>query len=179
MQQAASYINAAARSPIAWVELTEHRAFLVNFARRRLFDATLAEDAVHDVFEAVMVGRARFGAQSALRTWLTGILKNKIVDVAREHANHYSLDTGPQSDDSAPPMAEALASPQPGPDEQAEQRQRLRSTLSRIEALPDGLRKVIELRVLNDLSTEDVCRRLTISENNFFVRLHRARRQLL
>ena len=56
---------------------------------------------------------------------------------------------------------------------------RLRLTLQRIDALPTGLRDVIRLRVLNDQPTEQVCQALEISEENLFVRLHRARKQLL
>ena len=36
-----------------WAELAPHRSRLVQFARRRLLDPSLAEDLVHDVFEAV------------------------------------------------------------------------------------------------------------------------------
>ena len=63
----------------------------------------------------------------------------------------------------------------------AEQRawQRLRQTLQRIDVLPSGLRDAIRLRVLHDQSTEQVCQALQISEENLFVRLHRARKQLL
>lgn len=60
--------------------------------------------------------------------------------------------------------------------EVAEQRQRLALVLHRINALPVSMRSVIELRVLQDRSTEDVCRALAISEDNLFVRLHRARK---
>jgi RNA polymerase sigma-70 factor (ECF subfamily) len=38
---------------------------------------------------------------------------------------------------------------------------------------------VVRLRVLQDESTEEVCEQLAISEENLFVRLHRARRQLM
>ena len=41
------------------------------------------------------------------------------------------------------------------------------------------MRSVIELRMLQDRSTEDVCRALAISEDNLFVRLHRARKHLV
>ena len=51
--------------------------------------------------------------------------------------------------------------------------------LQRIEALPPGLRDAMRLRVLEERSTEDVCRELGISEENLFVRIHRARKQLL
>jgi RNA polymerase sigma-70 factor (ECF subfamily) len=157
-----------------WSELLSHRAYLVRFAQRKLQDPALAEDVVHDVFEAVLRGRAAFAGASALRTWLTGVLKHKIVDLVRQRRATHSLD---DSADTAETMA--LECPQPRPDELAEQREQLRQTLQRIEALPSGLRDVVRLRVLNDQPTEQVCQALQISEENLFVRLHRARKQLL
>jgi Sigma-70 region 2 len=44
---------------VGWPQLTEHRDFLVRFAQRRLQDPALAEDLVHDVFEAVVTGVRR------------------------------------------------------------------------------------------------------------------------
>jgi RNA polymerase sigma-70 factor (ECF subfamily) len=173
----ATHAAAPTSPPIAtvgWAELAPHRSALVQFARRRLLDPALAEDLVHDVFEAVASGRAVFGGRSALRSWLVGVLKHKIVDLVRQRVGHDSLDG--DGDDEGP--AAALACPQPRPDEVAEQRERLALTLRRIAALPDTLRQVVELRLLHDDSTEDVCRRLAISEQNLFVRLHRARRVL-
>jgi RNA polymerase sigma-70 factor (ECF subfamily) len=157
-----------------WVELLSHRAYLVRFAQRKLQDPALAEDVVHDVFEAVLRGRAAFAGASALRSWLTGVLKHKIVDLVRQRRAMHSLD---DAADDAETLA--LECPQPRPDELAEQRQRLRQTLQRIDALPTGLRDVMRLRVLHDQPTEAVCQALQISEENLFVRLHRARKQLL
>ena len=155
-------------------ELVSHRAYLVRFARRKLRDPMLAEDLVHDVFEAVLTGRARFAGLSALRSWLTGILKHKIVDLVRRDAGTDSLD-----DTCADDGPSALACAAPGPETLAEQRQCLAATLARIAAMPEGLREVMRMRVLEELPTAEVCRRLAISEANLFVRLHRARRQLL
>lgn len=171
----ASLPAAIAGTVPAWADVAQHRDYLVRFARRHVADPALAEDVVHDVFEAVLTGRAVFGGRSALRSWLTGILKHKIVDLVRQRAHYDSLDDG---DEEGEHSAQALACPQPRPDEVAEQRQALRLTLAKIEALPEGLREVVRLRVLHDQATEDVCRTLAISEDNLFVRLHRARRQL-
>ncbi len=165
---------AAPRPALDWTELLSHRAYLVRFAQRKLQDPALAEDVVHDVFEAVLRGRAAFAGASALRSWLTGVLKHKIVDLVRQRRAMHSLD---DAADDAETMA--LECPQPRPDERAEQRQRLRQTLQRIDALPSGLRDVVRLRLLNDQPTEQVCQALQISEENLFVRLHRARKQLL
>ncbi len=162
--------------PITWADLTAQRSYLVAFARRRLMDPALAEDLVHDVFEAVVTGRAEFGGRAALRSWLVGILKHKIVDLVRQRSGHDSLDQAQGEDEDGPGLA--LECPQPRPEDVAEQRQLLRLTLERIAHLPASLRRVVELRVLQDQDTAQVCQALAISEQNLFVRLHRARRVL-
>ena len=58
-------------------------------------------------------------------------------------------------------------------------RERLGEALvGEIEALPPGLREVFRLQVLEDVPTAEVSRRLSISEGNVWVRLHRARKRL-
>ena len=171
-----------AATSVAWTDLVAHRSHLVRFAQRKLHDPMLAEDVVHDVFEAVLSGRALFAGRSALRSWLTGILKHKIVDLVRQRACYDSLDDSDSGSDDGESLAHGamvFECPQPRPDELAEQREFLAHTLARIEALPVGLREVMRLRVLQDQPTEMVCRTLAISEDNLFVRLHRARKQLL
>ena len=158
--------------PLSWDDIAAHRDALVRFARRKLLDPALAEDLVHDVFEAVMTGRAAFAGRSALKSWLIGILKHKIVDLVRQRVGHHSLPT--EDEDGFTD----LHSVEPRPDEVAEQRERLAQTLEGIETLTPGLRDAVRLRVLEDRSTADVCRRLGISEDNLFVRLHRARKML-
>lgn len=159
---------------IDWSDLVSHRSYLVRFAKARLRDPLLAEDVVHDVFEAVLTGRAVFAGRAALRSWLTAVLKNKIVDTVRRNVTFES--PGDVSDDEG---ALAIECPQPRPDEIAEQHQLLERALARIDALPPSLRDVMRLRVLDDQPTETVCRELGISEENLFVRIHRARKQLL
>jgi RNA polymerase sigma-70 factor, ECF subfamily len=170
-------------TPVSWADMAPHRSYLVAFARRRLMDPALAEDLVHDVFEAVASGRAVFGGRSALRSWLVAILKHKIVDLVRQRVGHDSLDTGgghvgDDDNDFGDGVGFGLTCPQPRPDEVAEQRERLAQTLQRIQALPDSLRQVVELRLLRDASSDEVCKRLCITEQNLFVRLHRARKLL-
>ncbi|HET7792040.1 MAG TPA: sigma-70 family RNA polymerase sigma factor [Rhizobacter sp.] len=157
--------------PVPWPEMVSHRGYLVRFAQRKLHDPALAEDVVHDVFEAVVSGRAAFAGRAALRSWLTAILKHKIVDLVRSRVglNEQTLD-----DDALDQPC-----PQPRPDELAEQREQLAQMLARIDALPAGLRDVVQLRVLQEQPTEAVCQALAISEDNLFVRLHRARKQLM
>lgn len=159
--------------PVPWCDLLPHRNYLLRFARRKLQDPALAEDVVHDVFEAVASGRATFADRSALRTWLTGILKHKIVDLVRQRSGLDSL-----SDDLEDAACQALESPLPPPDQLAEQRETLRQVLQGIANLPRGLRDVMELRILQEQSSTQVCQTLSITENNLFQRLFKARQRL-
>ena len=156
-------------------DVVAHRPYLVRFAMRRLRDPMLAEDAVHDVFEAVLSGKATFAGRAALRSWLTAVLKHKIVDTMRRSPLHESLTEG----DEGEAAGHDVACPMPGPEQVAEQRQLLERTLAAIEALPAGLRDAIRLRAIEERSAAAACRELGISEENLFVRVHRARKRLL
>jgi DNA-directed RNA polymerase specialized sigma24 family protein len=46
----------------------------------RLRDTTKAEDAVQETFLVALKGRRSFAGRSAEKSWLVGILKNKICD---------------------------------------------------------------------------------------------------
>ncbi len=170
---------------VSWADMISHRDYLVRFAQRKLLDPALAEDAVHDVFEAVMSGRASFEGRSALRSWLTAILKNKVVDIIRQRARYArygsfaSADGHDGDQDAEDDGIYQLECPNARPEELAEQRELLSQTLQRITTLAPGLRDVMQFRVLQDESSDAVCERLHISEASLFVRLHRARKQLL
>ena len=170
LHTAAAIPEALSSLAVPWPTLVGQRGYLVQYARRRLLDPALAEDLVHDVFEAVASGRA-------LRSWLVGILKHKIVDLVRQRSGLDSLDAGP-GDDGDDSAVMQLTCPQPRPDEVAEQRQRLHRMLADIATLPDTLRDAVELRMLQDRESADVSRALSITEQNWFARLHRARRVL-
>ena len=85
------------------------------------------------------------------RSWLTGILKNKLVDLIRDRARYHEMDADTEDDEAL--QFECAAA---RPDELAEHRERLALTLARIEQLPQGLRDVMQWRVLHDEATVDV-----------------------
>jgi RNA polymerase sigma-70 factor, ECF subfamily len=167
-------------TPSLAADLGAHRAHLLRFARRRINDAGLAEDLVHDVFAAVIEGRAVFGERASLRTWLIGILKHKIVDAVRSRTGECSLDALLADDDESGDAgwSALLASDDDEPSRRVELRQQLAAVLARVEALPAHLRRAFELRVVLDHETPEVCDALSISQGDLWVRVHRARRRL-
>ena len=61
-----------------------HRGYLLRVAALQLRDADLAEDVVQETLLAALHGAQGFSGRSSIKTWLTGILKHKIVDAIRK-----------------------------------------------------------------------------------------------
>jgi RNA polymerase sigma-70 factor (ECF subfamily) len=158
---------------------------MLRFARRKIRDESLAEDAVQDALVAALASRESFEGKSALRTWLIGILNHKIQDVFRRESRYVrqaAPDNGEHDGPTEEPLAEVLAAmAATGRTDPLHEvgRRRMHEALAReVEALPPTLREVFKMQVVEGLSTEEVCRRLGITEANCWVRLHRARKRL-
>lgn len=171
-------------------DLNAHRAAMLRFARRKIRDADLAEDAVQDALLAALASGDSFKGESALRTWLIGILNHKIQDTfrrelryVRQEANDGGSDaSGNGWNDTAwerQSRPEAIVySDDSDPFAEVARRHMRDRLITEIEALPPTLKDVFTMQALDGVATEEVCRRLDISEANCWVRLHRARKRL-
>src|SRR5437588_12276022 len=68
-----------------------HRGYLLRVAVLQLRDGDLAEDVVQDTLVAALQGAKGFSGRSSLKTWLTGILKHKVVDAMRKKGRDASV----------------------------------------------------------------------------------------
>ncbi len=75
--------------PERWVEL--YGDYLFKYALMRLRDAAKAEDAVQETFLAALKGGKTFAGRSAEKSWLVGILKNKVCDHYRKASRETSF----------------------------------------------------------------------------------------
>lgn len=66
-----------------WQALAAERPFLLRLARLQLQSQADAEDAVQETLVGAARGWQGFSGASSLRSWLTGILRHKIVDLLR------------------------------------------------------------------------------------------------
>lgn len=172
-----------ADSILSPLELAVHRPAMLRFARRKIRDEGLAEDAVQDALVSAVAAYESFQGQSAVRTWLIGILNHKIQDIFRREGRYVHFAASESGDDD---MMDLLATQQDdshgnfGEDPASlVARWRLGEALSSaIDGLPKTLREVFQMQVLDGNSTEEVCRSLDITEANCWVRLHRARKRL-
>ncbi|MBI5385611.1 MAG: sigma-70 family RNA polymerase sigma factor [Verrucomicrobia bacterium] len=162
-----------------------HGDYLFHFAIGQVRDAGVAEDLVQETFLAALKARDRFAGQSSERTWLVGILRHKIYDHLRRACRERAVRSEPPSprdgqdlwEDSTlwlHDVAEECLSPSRRM-ELAEFRSNLELALGK---LPARLAQVFQMYEVEERPNREVCAALDISENNLWVMLHRARKQL-
>jgi RNA polymerase sigma-70 factor, ECF subfamily len=131
---------------------------------------------------AVLSGNAEFAGRSALRTWLVGILKHKIMDAYRERGRTpASLDameeagTDPAGHDAA---QEARTSNHIDP-AAAFERTRFWETFEReLGRMPARTASAFVMSELSGMHSDDVCKELGITANFLGVMRHRAKAML-
>lgn len=164
--------------------LTEHGDYLYRYALVRLRDPHLAEDAVQETLLAALQGSGYAGNASP-RTWLTGILKHKIIDHFRRLQREAPLDVPDELPDETPGMEEffsdddghwiepPLAWGDPG--SLLQQDQFLKALQECMDRLPRKLARLFLLREIIEEDNEEICKELSITPTNAWVMLYRAR----
>ena len=167
-----------------WLE--QHGSALYSFAIVHVNDAQRAEDLVQETLLAALEGKSRFRGSASVRTWLTGILKHKIMDEYRRRGREAALlDTSVDTRaDQPPPEDEDFLGngrwrhpPQTwGDPVRSLSGQRLWIFIERcLERLSPRMARLFVLRELWEMNTKDVCEELSMSPSNLWTTLHRAR----
>lgn len=176
--------------PKQWVDV--YGDYLYRFALSRLRDEVAAEDAVQETFLAALKARDTFAGASSEKTWLVGILKNKIIDYFRKMSREVPLDLS----DELPYEREQMMA-QSGmrkdhwdienrlgpsdwgnPSEMLEKKEFWAILERCLDMLPKKMARVFALRELEETATDELTKLLQITESNLFVMLHRARAQM-
>ncbi len=170
-----------------FVEIEGHRTYLVRYALSQLRDAQLAEECVQEALLAALEGIARFDGRSTLRTWLTSILRFKVVDMQRrmvaDRARIESSDEADASDyegwldEMFDDTGHWRVSPQTwGDPEAALEQSRFWEVFERcLSGLPPAGGRVFFKREVMGEDTDAICREENITPSNCWVMLHRAR----
>ena len=168
-------------------QLAEHRSYLLRFARLQLRNDAWAEDAVSETLLAALSKPLSFGNRSQLKTWLVGILKHKVLDQFRHNARQVSLDAAPQADgqeefDALLFKADGHFAHAPAdwgdPEQELSSRQFFAVLEACTEKMPAALARVFLMREWLEMSSEEICKDLSLSSTNLYVQLHRARLRL-
>ena len=175
-----------ARQQTHWVE--EYSDALFKFACVRVGDRETAKDLVQETFLSALQNVESFRGESSQETWLTAILKNKIIDYYRKRKASKSIplideDGTSELDKYFDEEGEWKSSAGPV-SWNASGYQILRSKefleiLQKcLSKLSDHGRSVFVLKYLDELDSEEICKQLDVTTSNHWVIMHRAKLQI-
>jgi RNA polymerase sigma-70 factor, ECF subfamily len=180
--------EAATRSVHEWDAgaIEAHRPYLMRYALLQLRDPTAAEDAVQETLLAALQAGSRYAGKSTVRTWLTGILKHKIIDHVRRQSRETPLDEDREQIADGDSDVANLVFAEDGhwrdfpadwgaPDHSFESKQFWQVFEMCVQMMPAKTARVFVMREVLELSTEEICKELGITTTNCWVMLHRAR----
>ena len=172
--------------PELWVE--KYADYLYNFAFTRLQDVELAKDLVQETFLAALEKLNSFQGNSTEKTWLSAILKYKIIDAyrSRQKSNtrlqesneiavekiffrqsdgHWNVEDRPQ---------EFMR----GANFNMESKEFSNILTKCIHKLPQLWRNSFIMKFTDNETTDTICGALKISAANYWVIMHRAKLNL-
>lgn len=168
--------------PHNWVK--NHADYLYMYTLGRINDNEQARDLVQETFLAALQQVDKFEGKSTERTWLTAILKNKIVDVYRKRSSGL--------------IATAIAAEPHNPEEFFEEdghwkeehrpmaldveendplhNKEFNNVLQKcMQKLPALWLAVFTMKHIDDEPTKVICAELKVSDANFWVIIHRTK----
>ncbi len=163
-------VEAAQRDPQAFETLyRKYVAQVYNFALYELRDRHAAEDLTAQVFLRALAALPTFREEqispaSSFRVWLFQIARNALANERRRVRRHpvTALDDAFEVAAADDPQATAT------------ERDQLRRALAAIDTLPDDRRRVLLLRFVGEMSTDEIGRVLGRSEGATRVLIHRS-----
>ena len=170
--------------PDTWVD--RYGDYLYGYAMSRLRNPDAAADCVQDTFMAGIKALDRFDGSRDIKFWLRGIMRNKIVDQIRKSVKENKVNIDSEDEgllESFWFRFSGIATTNPDP-WQFNPRKYYDNTEfwgvfeTCIDEVQDPARDAFVLKVLEDKTTEEVCKLMDISPNYLWVLLHRAREQL-
>ena len=168
----------------AWVD--QYGDALFHFALARVNKQDIAEDLVQETFLAAVKSQERFKGQSSEKTWLFGIMKNKIMEHYREIKKNRKYDLSLE-DDRDPCKSDFDGKGHwrslpfhwgIDPEKAVADKELFQIFLGCMNSLSSKLRQFYILREVEGYDSETLCSELDITPNNLWVILHRARNRL-
>ncbi len=174
--------------PATWVD--DYGDALFRYAQYRVHDAAQAEDLVQDTFLAAIKALDRFGGRASVKTWLTGILKNKIIDHYRKSSRwsnfsdlttFYDGEASEMFQENGHWKEESNKYPSEWRPEQLanlDRKEFWEQFRSCSNQLPEKIKQVFIMREVDGFSSPEICEMVGISRQNLWTILHRARMAL-
>jgi RNA polymerase sigma-70 factor (TIGR02943 family) len=173
-------------NPADWVK--QYADYLLNYAYLRVRNRELAEDLMQETFISALKSQHTYNGTASEKTWLTAILKYKIIDHYRSKLSKQSKLTDSIDQDANNDFFNSgdtfhwFESRKPKDwntaDKILESRE-FDTALSRcLEKMPERLSAVFSLKYIAGETTESVCKEFGITSSNYWIIIHRAKLQL-
>ena len=172
--------------PAKWVD--NHADFLYYYALSRINNDETARDLVQDVFLAGLEKVSSFEGRSTERTWLTSILRNKIVDIYRKKtpgsleipANEKNeSDERDFFEENGHWMEKNMPVPMWEHDVDIVRSKEFEKILEGcMKKLPAMWMSVFTMKYFEEESTKTICQVLDITQSNYWIIIHRAKLNL-
>lgn len=162
----------------AWEKLVRrYERRIYNYGLRLTGNSSDAMDLTQDVFLGVFRNLHRFRGDARFSSWIFRIAYNRAVDLNRRKkllsGHPYSRDDGQDSDS-------RMADPDPGdePDHRLAQAQQNGHIQQLLQQLPMDQRLIVELKIYQSMTFEEIAQAQEISENTAKTRFYTALRKL-
>lgn len=151
---------------------------LFRIARSILGNDPEAEDALQSAYLRAFRSLDTFRGESALGTWLSRIVINEALGLARTRRPKLETSGDDQTMLAGQVVPFPLAAASPDPERSMAQRQMQAAIERAIDELPEAFRTVLVARVLEEMSVEETAELLGIRPETVKTRLYRARHLL-
>lgn len=168
--------------PENWVD--NYADYLYNYAITRVSNGNIAKDLVQETFFAGLKSAKNFEGKSTERTWLTSILKRKVIDYYRKINSkkgqaEVSMSFYDSGKNEGNWIEERVPQSWNSSVEKDIENEELKLQLDKcIDKLPKKYAIVFRMKTIQGFETEDICKELDITPSNLWVMIHRARTQL-
>jgi len=129
------------------------------------FDNAVAEDLMQQAYVELLSGRAKFDNQSALKTFVFGVVHNLARSRFRQQSTHLRL-------------IDSFAADQADSSEDNHEHENLKAVWEAVESLPQRQRDITELVFIRDMTIEEASKVMGVSLGTGRVHYDRAKKAL-
>ncbi len=168
--------QAASGDQDAFAQLVEaYQKSVYNLCLRMVSNPTDAEDLAQEAFVKAWRGLQSYKFESAFSTWLYRLTGNVCIDFLRQQKRR-SVISLTASEEDAPELD--IPDPEPLPEEQVLHREKQQAVADAMAKLQDSERLILTLRVVEELSYEQIAEAMDIKIGTVKSRIARARERL-
>lgn len=168
-------------NPNNWIQL--YSDYLFNYTISRVNDREIAKDLVQETFLAALGAMKDFKGEANERTWLTAILKRKVIDYYRKiNSNKGKAEVRINSSEEESEgewLENKVADPFDKTAEDQMENEELGLAIHNcLSKLNTKQAEVFKMKTILNIETDVICNELNITASNFWVMIHRARTAL-